>query len=53
MRLRTRVLLDDADALLEKVAENSDTVLLGDVHGAIARRILDSQTRKPLFIQFE
>lgn len=35
MRLRSGVLFDDADALLEKVAENSDAILLRDVHGLL------------------
>ena len=44
--LGTGVLLDDADALLEKVAEDSDTVLLGDVHDLNARRILGNANTK-------
>ena len=41
-----RVLLDNANALFEEVAEDSDTVLLWDVHDLNARRILGSANTK-------
>ena len=49
MGLGTGVLLDDANALLKEVAENSDTVLLWDVHGSKMLVVFWAlQTRKPV-----